>query len=880
MSYEDHSEDVASDFRDALSELTINSRVEITTLTVIARENTEYAHGISEVLQEHIKKVAPQRKLPALYLLDSIVKNVGTPYTIYFGRGLYSTFMDAYASVDNGTRRKMDEMLKTWKEPVPGSVDPRPVFSLETTRPIENALIKARTSALQAQHEHMRSEQQLLGRGRPASVTPYRETSTPPTQGSRPGPPLQGPYGQQKLQPPQPTPQEQTYPFNLTTPQPPIPAAAGGPFQPPVLHQSHFPNAALPSAVPSNTSVEVLNADVERLIQATKTEFAEKLYDASVAGRLKALLDLQTILKSQSLEYDKLVLVRNQIDALAVNLPSHLKALYNPTPTPPTSVLSPFQPPPAGASASGLSAAVLAALAAARASATVGATPPVQSAAFAPPHPPAQPTSGLSVDSLLGKGALAALLAARQQQPPPQQQQPQLIPQPQYVPAPTPQPPPQLPPQLPQLLQGAAAAPNASNPLALMEMLRKSGLLPQQPPASGAAHHAPAPQATANALDVSSLANIMASIRSPGFTAPRDPLREIQNEIQFESSSLKQFRPHLLPMMYDNLGPPCTQCGRRFRTDEAGRAAKTAHMDWHFKVHQRIVEAEKRGQHRSWYVDQADWIQSRETVDFDGVDHHGANLNGNATGGQTGKGLGTGGTGGTGATGGGKLQWIPVPTGGAKTNQTCPICQEKFELKWLDEAQEWVWIDATRVGSRVYHASCHAEAARNSNNRDHPAAAAMSATLSGNRGSTGLPTSVSIPTGPAADRNRHGQQQPVLGKRKANSNDDANFQGNANHRQNQKNVARGGASAAAGRKKKRGGLGGGSGNAGGPRRPPDLDRVDPDIGGGSGDGSPGSGEGAGSGGRFGRHGGKHRGGAHPDSSNSEDTEVDLNALPY
>ena len=57
MSYEDHSEDVASDFRDALSELTMNSRVEITTLTVIARENTEYAHAISEVLQEHIKKV-------------------------------------------------------------------------------------------------------------------------------------------------------------------------------------------------------------------------------------------------------------------------------------------------------------------------------------------------------------------------------------------------------------------------------------------------------------------------------------------------------------------------------------------------------------------------------------------------------------------------------------------------------------------------------------------------------------------------------------------------------------------------------------------------------------------------------------------------------
>lgn len=142
--------------------------------------------------------MAPPRKLPAIYLLDSIVKNVGTPYTIYFSRGLYSTFMDAYASVDNGTRRKMDEMLKTWKEPVPGSVDPRPVFSPETVRPIESALIKAKTSAFQAQQEHLRSEQQLLGRGRPHnSGMPYRETPTPP--GGRPGYPPQGPYPQQTM---------------------------------------------------------------------------------------------------------------------------------------------------------------------------------------------------------------------------------------------------------------------------------------------------------------------------------------------------------------------------------------------------------------------------------------------------------------------------------------------------------------------------------------------------------------------------------------------------------------------------------------------------------------------------------------------------------
>lgn len=64
------------------------------------------------------------------------------------------------------------------------------------------------------------------------------------------------------------------------------------------------------------------------------------------------------------------------------------------------------------------------------------------------------------------------------------------------------------------------------------------------------------------------------------------------------------FRPHLIAQLHEELGPPCSQCGRRFRMDDEGRRRKTAHMDWHFRAHQRLAEAEKRGQHRSWYVDE------------------------------------------------------------------------------------------------------------------------------------------------------------------------------------------------------------------------------------------------------------------------------------
>jgi pre-mRNA cleavage complex 2 protein Pcf11 len=80
--------------------------------------------------------------------------------------------MESYAVVDNNVRKKMEEMLKTWKDPVPGSMDTRPVFSHEVVRPIENALMKARAATM---------PQQGAIPGRPRSaMMPHRNTPTPP----------------------------------------------------------------------------------------------------------------------------------------------------------------------------------------------------------------------------------------------------------------------------------------------------------------------------------------------------------------------------------------------------------------------------------------------------------------------------------------------------------------------------------------------------------------------------------------------------------------------------------------------------------------------------------------------------------------------------
>lgn len=57
-----------------------------------------------------------------------------------------------------------------------------------------------------------------------------------------------------------------------------------------------------------------------------------------------------------------------------------------------------------------------------------------------------------------------------------------------------------------------------------------------------------------------------------------------------------------------------------------------------------------------------------------------------------------------------KTQYIPVPDDPVLAASVCPICQDKFETRWLDDAQEFVWADAIKVGDRIYHASCHREA--------------------------------------------------------------------------------------------------------------------------------------------------------------------------
>lgn len=518
-------------------------------------------------------QASPQKKLPAFYVLDSVVKNVGTPYTLFFGRQLYSTFMEAYALVDNSTRRKMDEMLKTWKEPVPGSMDTRPVFPPEITRPIENALIKARTSALQ--QEQMRSQQQGFGRGRPV-VAPYRETPTPPgvarqpvhgppgyasTYQQYPPPPGAGqqqypPAGSQQFSPPssqaypptpvrQYTPNSQNYPPNSqqyppdaqqyppNSQQYPPPTNQQYPppnnqsYQPNNVQQYPSPNGQQyvghpdgpqphglpqvsirlpfcnvtklmevkrppsqqytqqPAPAPSwqhpsqgygtpENSVDTLNRDIADLITTSKADFAKNPWDNSIQTRLKALLDLQTILSSQQLPPDQIVLIKNQVAQLSEAAHSSTLKVAASQPTPPPAPVAAAQQP--------------------------------------------------SLSSLLGPGALAALLARQSTTPQPT---------PSQSTAPIRSPPPSAQPTYNPPSGTPSTSTSLPDPGSLLERLRAAGILQGAPPTS-----------TPTSLSAALPGKIPPGFPPPPFinTPPnssRTPLAEIPNDVILKPASLK-----------------------------------------------------------------------------------------------------------------------------------------------------------------------------------------------------------------------------------------------------------------------------------------------------------------------------------------------------
>jgi len=105
-----------------LAELTSNSKPIINSLTMIADDSLAFSATIAKVILDKIGSALGEKKLPVIYLLDSITKNVKGDYIDHFSAALPEAIGGAYAASSPKVRASLQRLLNTWPGVFPNDV--------------------------------------------------------------------------------------------------------------------------------------------------------------------------------------------------------------------------------------------------------------------------------------------------------------------------------------------------------------------------------------------------------------------------------------------------------------------------------------------------------------------------------------------------------------------------------------------------------------------------------------------------------------------------------------------------------------------------------------------------------------------------------------
>ncbi|CAH2263858.1 jg21590 [Pararge aegeria aegeria] len=136
-------------------------------LTILAEENIEHAGVIVETVEKHLEKVPADIKLPVLYLVDSIIKNVGGAYTQKFSQSIVNMFTKTFKQVDEKIRSQMFKLRETWHDVFPSTK----LYQLDVK---VNLIDPAWPIQVQPQQSNIHVNPNFLKK--PASATPTTST--------------------------------------------------------------------------------------------------------------------------------------------------------------------------------------------------------------------------------------------------------------------------------------------------------------------------------------------------------------------------------------------------------------------------------------------------------------------------------------------------------------------------------------------------------------------------------------------------------------------------------------------------------------------------------------------------------------------------------